>query len=172
MTELAVRQDAVARIDYRKIPPAINAIINVEGWVKSILLKAPYSEPNPDYVSTMIAFQTITAQTIEEVFEQAGVKGLQKTLTNVPEATTGPIEITDIYVAETDFETGNPCYIIITATDLETGEEWKRTTGATNVQATILGLLLNGMWPIRCQIKRGDTKDKGGRYLMFVLPPD
>jgi len=40
------------------------------------------------------------------------------------------------------------------------------------VQATLLGLLVNGMWPIRCQIKRGESKDKGGRYLLFVLPPD
>lgn len=172
MSELAVRQDAVARIDYRNVPPALNSIIHVEGWVKSILLKERYTEPNPDFISTMIAFQTITSQSVEEVFAQAGVKGLQQTLANVPGATTGPIEITDLYVAESDYEVGSPCFVIITATDLETGEEWKRTTGATNVQATILGLLLNGMWPIRCQIKRGETKDKGGRYLLFVLPPD
>lgn len=159
-------------INFANVPEALGAIINVEDWASSILRKTPYREPNPDFISTMIAWQTVTAQSAEEVFAQSGVKGLQETIADTPGATTGPIEITDLYVAASDYEVGNPCFVIITATDLETGEEWKRTTGATNVQATILGLLVNGMWPIRCQIKRGDSKDKGGRYLFFVVPPD
>jgi hypothetical protein len=172
MTELSTRGSKIPAIDYSRIPERVNVVIDVRKWVGSILAKTPYEEPNPDFISTMIAFQTITAQTVEEVFDQQGVKKLQEMLPNTPGATTGPVEITDLYVASSDFETGNPSYVIITTVHLETGEEAKFTTGATNVQATILGLLLNGMWPIRCQIKRGDSKDRGGRYLMFVLPPD
>lgn len=172
MNTIAPRTANLPTFNLKNVPEALGAIINVQEWASSLLRKTPYHEPNPEFISTMIAFQTITAQSIEEVFAQSGVKGLQDTIADSPGATTGPIEITDVYVAASDFEAGNPCFVIITATDLETGEEWKRTTGATNVQATILGLLLNGMWPIKCQIKRGDTKDKGGRYLLFVLPPD
>lgn len=172
MTEVARRTAAVPALDFSLVPDEINQIINMRGWVASILGKAEYTEPDPEYISRMIAFQTITAETIEEVFTQARVGKMQEMLADTPGATTGPIEITDLYVAKSDFETGNPTFVIITATDLTTGEEWRRTTGATNVQATILGLMLKGMWPIRCQIKRGDQKDKGGRFLMFVLPPD
>lgn len=172
MTDIETRTSRLPALNFSKVPEALGAIVNVEAWASAILRKTPYEEPNPDYISTMIAWQTITAQSVEEVFAQAGVKKIQEFIPNSPGATTGPIEILDLYVATSDFETGNPSYVIITAASLDTGEEWKATTGATNVQATFLGLLVNGMWPIRCQIKRGDSKDKGGRYLLFVLPPD
>lgn len=172
MSELERRTAALPAINFANVPEALGAIIDVEAWASAVLRKTPYREPNPDFVSTMIAWQTITAQSVEEVFKSVGIRKIQEMLPNVPGATTGPIEITDLYVATSDFETGNPSYVIITAVSLDDGEEWKATTGATNVQATILGLLVNGMWPIRCQIKRGDSKDKGDRYLLFVLPPD
>jgi len=172
MSELSTRSRALPAIDFKKVPDALGAMIDVRAWAESILRKAPYVEPNPDYISTMIAFQTISAQSVEEVFANAGVSKLQEMIPNTPGATTGAFEIVDLYVASSDFETGQPCFVIIEGVGLETGETFKATTGATNVQATLLGLLVNGMWPIRCQIKRGESKDKGGRYLLFVLPPD
>lgn len=172
MNEVARITKPMPVLDFSKIPAEVNSIINVAGWASAILRGTDYVEPDPDFISRMIAFQTITAQSVEEAFAQTNVRKVQKMIADTPGATTGPIEITDLYVATSDFETGNPSYVIITAISLESGEEWKATTGATNVQATILGLMLNGMWPIKCQIKRGDTKDKGGRYLLFVLPPD
>lgn len=172
MSEIETRTSRFPAINFAKVPAALGAIINVEDWASAILRKTPYVEPSPDFISTMIAWQTVTAQSIEEVFEQAGVRGLQKILPDTPGATTGPFEILDLYVASSDFETGNPSYVIVTAVSLESGAEYKFTTGATNIQATLLGLLVNGMWPIKAQIKRGDSKDKGGHYLMFLLPPD
>lgn len=172
MSELDVRTRSLPAINFDKFPEAISAIVDVRGWASAVLRKTPYDEPNPDFISTMLAWQTMTAQSVEDAFSQAGVRQVQKMLANAPGATTGPIEITDLYVASSDFETGNPTYVVITATDLTSGEEWKATTGATNVQATLFALMANGAWPIRCQIKRGESKDKGGRYLLFVLPPD
>lgn len=172
MDELEQRTKRFPTINFAKVPDALGAIIDIEAWASAVLRKTPYTEPNPDFISTMIAWQTITAQSVEEVFEQAGVRRLQQMLPNSPGATTGPIEITDLYVASSDFETGNPSYVIVTCLDMELGTEYKFTTGATNIQATLLGLLVNGMWPVKCQIKRGDSKDKGGRYLLFLLPPD
>ncbi len=172
MSEIQARDSVLATLNFKNIPAALGAIIDVQGWASAILRKTEYVEPNPDFISTMIALRTVTAATIEEVFANAKVRKIQQMIADTPGATTGPIEITDLYVATSDFETGNPSYVIMTATDMTTGEEWRATTGATNVQATLLGLMLNGMWPIKCQIKRGDSKDKGGRYLLFVLPPD
>jgi hypothetical protein len=170
--QVAKRDRTLSTFDTSKVPDAIGAIIHVEGWAHAIVSGTPYREPNPDFISQMLAYQTITATSQEEVFEQANIRGLQKIIPNVPEATMGNIEITDLYVAESDYETGNPCFVIVSYISLDTGEEGKFTTGATNVQATILGLLVNGLWPIRCKIKRGESKDKGGRYLLFVLPAD
>lgn len=155
-----------------KAPAQINRLIDMEAWAHAVVYGDKYEEPDPEFISRMLAFVIITSPDIEAAFNQSGVFGLQKIVPDAPGATTGPIEITDLYVASSDFETGNPSYVIMTWTSLETGKEMRCTTGATNVQATLIALIANGMWPIRCQIKRGDQKDKGGRYLIHVVPAD
>lgn len=166
------RPTSLKTLDLSRVPDALGAVINVQAWAESIVIGTPYAEPNPDFISQMLSFTTITAETVEEAFAAAKVGQLQKMIADVPDASLGNIEITDLYVASSDFETGNPTYVIVTFVHLEDGYTGKFTTGATNVQATILALLRLGMWPIRCKIKRGTTKDKGGRYLLFVLPAD
>lgn len=172
MTQVAKRDNGAILVRTDLIPDAVNAIINVEAWASAIVRRTEYKEPDPDFIMRMLAIQAITAQTPEGVFRQANIHKAQEWITDAPGAGTGPIEITDLYVAASDFETGNPSYVIMSCVNLETGEEYKLTTGATNIQATLIGLLANGVWPIRVQIKRGDMKDKGGRYLLFMLPPD
>lgn len=172
MTQGQVAKPDRKPVKFDRLPERFFAIINPEAWVNAILYGEKYKEPDPDFISRMLAAQSIFAETPEDAFASAGVKRLQKWVPNAPDATTGPLEITDLYVAESDFETGNPSYVIVSYIHLEDGEEGKFTTGATNVQATLIGLLRNGVWPIRCQIKRGDSKDKGDRYLLFMLPPD
>lgn len=158
--------------DIRKIPPALTTFINPTGWISAILYGDTYTEPNPDFIPTMLAAQSIYADTPEEAFASAGVTGLQKALPDRPGETTGPFELIDLYVAASDYETGNPTFVLMTVLHMETGETLKWSTGATNIQASLIGLLRNGVWPIRAQVKRGDSKDKGGRYLMHLLPPD
>lgn len=172
MTDLALVKPGTKLVQNSKAPAALAAIIDLEAWAQALVFRTAYKEPNPDYLSTMLALQTIMGMTMEEVFRSQGIKGLQEILADTAGATTGPLEITDLYVAETDFETGAPCYVVVTAVDLELGTELKFTTGAQNVQATFIGLLKLGTWPIKCQFKRGDSKDRGGKYLIFMLPPD
>jgi hypothetical protein len=155
-----------------RLPEAFRTIINPEGWVNAILYRDKYEEPDPDFISKMLAAQSILAETIDDAWASGEVLKLQQWVLDRPGETTGPIEITDLYVAASDFETGNPCFVLVSFMHLESGETGKFSTGATNVQATLIGLLRNGVWPIRCQIKRGDSKDKGDRYLLHMLPPD
>lgn len=159
-------------VKFDKLPERFFKIINPQAWVNAILYGDSYTEPEPDFISRLLAAQSIFADTIEDAFASAGVRKLQNWLPDTPGAEVGPFEITDLYVAKSDYETGNPSYVLITAVMLESGEEVKFSTGATNVQATLIGLLRLGHWPIRAKVKRGDTKDKGGHYLMFLLPPD
>lgn len=169
-TEMELR--AKRAIEGWQVPPAFAEIIDPAGWVNAILLKRKYVEPNPEFISTMLALSAISAESVEEAFAQSGIIGVQELVRDQPGAATEPFEITDLYVAATDFETGNPCYVIISARYLGTGDEFRCTTGATNIQATLIGLLRNGAWPIRAKFKRGESKDKGGRYLLFLMPPD
>jgi hypothetical protein len=155
-----------------KLPETFRTIINPEGWVNAILYRDAYTEPDPDFISKMLAAKSILADTIEEAWATGDVIKLQNWLIDRPGETTGPLEITDLYVATSDFETGNPTFVLVSFVHLESGVTGKFSTGATNVQATLIGLLRNGVWPIRCQLKRGDSKDKGGKYLIHMLPPD
>jgi hypothetical protein len=159
-------------VKFNSLPETFRAIINPEGWVNAILYRDKYTEPDPEFISRMLAAQSIMADTIEEAWGTGLVFKLQEWLIDRPGETTGPIEITDLYVASSDYETGNPCFVLVSFVHLETGDVGKFSTGATNVQATLIGLLRNGVWPIKCQVKRGDSKDKGGHYLLHMLPPD
>lgn len=146
--------------------------VNFESWAKAIILGTKYVEPIPDYISKMLALEAILAATPEEVFRSGGVWGLQEMIPDTPGASSGPIEITDLYVAESAIETGYSCFIIVSYISLVDGANGKFTTSATNVMSSLIGLLKFGVWPIRCQIKRGDSKDKSGKQLLILLPPD
>lgn len=172
MTQVAKRQGNMALTAGAQLPDDISPIIGFEAWAQSIVYKTPYKEPNPDYISTMLALQSIQGETVEDVFAQANILKAQDIVPNSPGQVWGPFELTSLYVAESDFETGNPCYVILTGFMLDTLAEFKCTTGATNVQATLIGLLKLGHWPIRAKFKRGESKDRGGRYLLNLLPPD
>lgn len=154
-------------------PPAqLAGIIDVRAWAESLVTRVAYAEPNPDFLSMMLMAQTLMAETAEDVLAQSSIRKLQEAIPNVPGAGTGPIEINDLYVTSSDFGEGAPCYVILTAMDLETGVVDKYTTGAQQLQSQILRLLSLGVWPIRCQIKRTERKDKGGRFLFWLFPPD
>jgi hypothetical protein len=178
--DIAVRQSGRALMEARaeaaiariKAPEAMAEIIDVPKWIRSILLGQPYREPDPEFISRMLALQTIESETTEELYRANGVLKVQEIVPDEAMAEYGPFEITDYYVASSDFETGNPTYVIISGVMLDTGEEFRCTTGATNIQTTLIALVGLNVWPIRAKFKRGDMKDKGGRFLLFLMPPE
>lgn len=172
MPELDIRSTGNIIQDHSRIPEALSPVIDMEGWARAIVRGTKYKEPDPGYISRTLALQIIGAETVEDIYRQTEIRRIQDWIPDTPGATSGPLELIDLYVSASDFETGNPTFIIATFIDLELGEEFKATTGATNIQATLIALIVNGVWPIRVQIKRGEVKDKGGRYLLFMLPPD
>lgn len=169
-TEVAKRtQQQIAAL---KFPPALGEFINGHAWANAILTGAKYTEPDPEFISRKLALDAIMAGSVEEVFQNAGILKVQEMVPDSPGASSPPFEVTDLYVAESDYETGNPTYVIIEGTWLNSGNTFKCHTGATNIQATLIGLLANNAWPIRAKFKRGESKDRGGRYLLFLMPPD
>lgn len=147
-------------------------VITVEAWAQSIAFGVPYTEPDPDFIARNLAIMTMTAESADDILNQSGITGLQKLVPDRESESWGPFELTNLYVAKSDFETGNPTFVILTLTHLETGVEHKVSTGATNIQASIIGLISLGVWPIRAKFKRGISKDRGGRYLLHMVGPD
>jgi hypothetical protein len=147
-------------------------LADIEAWARSIVYHVKYREPNPDFITQRLALDKIMADTTDDVFSETGVKGLQLLLPDAESAVFGPFEITDLYVASSSFEEGNPTFVVIGGLLLESGEVFRTTTGATAIQSTLIGLISNDVWPIRAKFKRGTSLDKGGRHLMFLVPPD
>lgn len=164
---LAPLQDTTARL-----PETLDGLFTLSAWAESLINGKPYTEPNPGYLSRLLLIQTLEATTPEQVFSPNDLDGLQKIVGNAPGAGTGPIEINGLYVAKSDMDEGAPCYMILDYVSMDTGVLRKTTTGATQLQAQILRLLGFGIWPIKCQIKRTERKDKGGRFLFWLFPPD
>lgn len=155
-----------------KLPEALDGLFTLSAWAESLINHAPYTEPDPNYLSRLLLIQTLEATTPEQVLDPNDLDGLQKVVPNVPGAGTGPIEINGLYVARSDRADGAPCYMIFDYVDLETGVVRKTTTGANQLQAQFLRLLGFGIWPIRGQIKRTERKDRGGRFLFRLFPVD
>jgi hypothetical protein len=147
-------------------------IADIEKWARSIIFGEKYKEPDPEFIARQLALLKITADSVDDVFSETGVVGLQKLLPDAPEAEFGPFEVLSLYVASSSFEVGNPTFIVLKGMLLADGSTFMTTTGATQVQSTLIGLISNDVWPIRAKFKRGTSKDKGDRYLMFMLPPD
>jgi hypothetical protein len=152
------------------LPAQLAGRFDLTAWANSLVNGAKYVDPDPNYLSRLLIMQILTAESLEEVFEQDGVTGLQKAIPNTPDAGTGPVVITDLYVTGSDLNEGVPCYVILTLTSIETGQVKKYTTGAQFLQAQILAALSWGVWPISCEIKRTDKKDRSGKYLFAMLP--
>lgn len=154
------------------LPDEVTRIIDVQGWARSLITHEAYHEPDPDYLARLLLLQTLSAETLDDMFAQGAIKKLQEAIPNVPGAGTGPIEIYDLYVTESDFGEGAPMYLILSTRHLEYGTETKYTTGATQIQAQVMLSICKGWWPLRCQITRTDRKDKGDRYMFWLIPPD
>jgi hypothetical protein len=154
------------------LPVHLTESVDIRSWAEALINGATYEEPDPEFLSRMMLRQILMSETESDVYADTGVAKLQESIPNVPGGSTGPILINDIYVAKSDQADGFSCYIILTARDLVSDVERKYSTGAGGVQVQILRLLSLGVWPITCQIKRTERKDRGGRYLFKLYPVD
>jgi hypothetical protein len=162
----------LARVGDVKCPAVLEKRVDLQRWVDSLVTGAEYRDPDPDYLSRKILANTLTATTLDEVFAENSVKKLQDWIPNAPGAYQGPLEIDEIYVTGSDFGEGLPCYMIFEGTDLTDDTRFVCSTGVSGLQGQFVALINIGEWPIRCIIKRMESKDKGGRHLLRAWPPD
>ena len=146
--------------------------IDLSSWANALVNGTSYEEPDPGYISRTLIMGVLMSQTADAVMSAGDIGKLQQVIPDLPGSGTGNIEITDLYVTSSDFGEGMPCYVIVSYVHLEDGTSGKFTTGASYLQAQLLALLNLGTWPIRCQVKRINRKDKGGHYLFQLYPAD
>lgn len=154
------------------LPATLDGAFELMPWYRSLAYREPYEEKDPERVARKIMLRTFQAKDAAAVFEHQKPFGLQGLVRNQPGASTGPIDIVDLYVAESEHKTGVPCFMVMEIVSRQTGDMLTTTTGAQEVQAQVLSLIALGIWPISCEIKRIDAQDRGGRYMFRVFPLD
>lgn len=166
------RQPAPHMLNPAPLPPELDGLFYVQAWVKALTTNTKYVEPNPDYMSQRMMMMTLSATTIEELTADQKLDGLQELIPDVEWASTGPITVTDLYVAASSIEEGAPTYMLLTYVRNDTGQEVTTSTGAVNLQLQFASMLAMGIWPIEGEIKRRDRKDRGGRHMFGFYPPE
>lgn len=154
------------------LPASLEGQLNLRDWYYSLARGDEYEDKDPNAVMRKLLLQTANAKTAADLFERSKAVGLQGLVPNVPGAGTGPVDIYGLHVARSHMEGGVKTFTVLDIASRRTGETLTTTTGAQELQMQVLGFLAFGIWPIECQIKRMDVKDKGGRYMFRLYPLD
>ena len=154
------------------LPQSLEGTLEMRDWYYSLARGDAYTDKDPNAVMRKILLQTANAKRPEDLFERSKAVGLQALIPNEPGRGSGPINIDGLHVSETQLKGGVPCFMVLNITSRRTGETLVTSTGAQELQMQVLGFLAFGIWPIECQIKRMDVKDKGGRYMFRLFPLD
>jgi len=75
-----------------------------------------------------------------------------------------PVEVQAIRRAESDFDGGVGCYLIVDMTVLDSGERTTVTTGASSVVAQLVKAYCLGALPLRCVLVQSKKASRNGRY--------
>lgn len=154
------------------LPEALDGKIDPTAWLASLLGGAPYIEPDPEYIAREMLLNTFLEEDLQAALTGAELDGMQDLVEDFPGATTGPIRITDIYVASSSLEDKDGTYVILSWVSMDDGSFVRCSTGAQGIQIALLRYLRAGIWPIECQIVRDKVKDQGGRSLLKIWPLD
>lgn len=155
-----------------KLPAQLEGQLDLAAWYYSLARGDKFKDKDPNAIMRKLLMQTANAKTADDLFERTKAMGLQGLIPNVPGYGTGPIDIVGLNVVASHLDGGVPCFMILDIVSRRTGEHLITTTGAQEMQMQVLGFLTFGVWPITCQIKRIDVKDKGGRHMLRLYPVD
>jgi hypothetical protein len=155
-----------------ELPEVLQGKVDLIQWFNALFNGIVYEEPDPEAIAREILYQAWSAETFEDITKDNAPAKLQEMLPNFPGSSTGPIEFVKIYVTGSDYGEGAPVYMVCDTVDMEIRELSRWSTGATGLQNDILRSLWIGTWPLRGQIVRLKSKDKGGRHLIRLYPVD
>lgn len=159
-------------VEFPELPPALLGSIDCKAWLASLLGKVPYVEPDSDFLARQIMLNTFMEEDLNKALLGSEMDSLQDLVEEFPGASTGPIDITELYVATSNLEDQDGTYVILGWTSMETGIFTRCTTSAMAIQIGLLRHLRSGIWPISCQIARDKVQDQGGRFLLKLWPVD
>lgn len=153
------------------MPLGVSNTVDVNAMAASLIQGVPYKALEEGFVARLLALQTLGATTLEEILSNAGVTHLNDWLPNVPDAKSTVHEIYDFVVDQSDYSSGCPCYVVMSVIDMETGADFKMSTGALQVQIQLLRAVAAGTFPMPVRFCRASNQGQGDSYpLMLGMP--
>ena len=138
--------------------------VPVREWAESLVQDTDFPDDDPDEMALGILAGILLAQSSEEALAVTNLQRAKELCGNIPGGHSPLLEITAAMPFKSTYEQGAPCYAMVSATVVSTGEKFKFTTGARAVQAVIIAHLVHGWMPFRCLITMRSTPTQRGYY--------
>jgi hypothetical protein len=157
-TSLAIMSDAelAELVGTRTVP--------IREWAASLVQDVEFADDDPDEMALGILAGILLAQSSEEALAVTNLQRAKELCGGIPGGHSPLLEITAAMPFKSTFEDGAPCYAMVSATVVSTGEKFKFTTGARAVQAVLIAHLVHGWMPFRCLITMRSTPTQRGYY--------
>lgn len=123
--------------------------VSLGEWLRMLLVNSEYPEVEADEIGVGIIASILLATTSEEALKALDLQRAKTLAGGEPGGHSPVLEITGARALRSTFEDGPPCYAIVQATILATGERIQFTTGARAVQAAIVKHLGEGWLPFK-----------------------
>ena len=138
--------------------------VPVREWARSLVQDDEFPAEDPDEMALGILAGILMAKSSEEALSVTNLQRAKELCGGVPGGHSPLLEITDAMPFKSTYEEGAPCYAMVSAVVVSTGEKFKFTTGARAVQAVLIAHMVHGWMPFRCLITMRSTPTQRGYY--------
>lgn len=112
---------------------------------------------DPERIALMLTAQILSAETPEEVLASADATGVRQFLDT-------PFELESVDFQRSEYEQGQPFYVVMKGVNITTGERVVLTTGSRKVTAQAFQLSRRGWLPAKVVAKQATRPTKDGYF--------
>lgn len=138
-------------------------------WAFVLFEQREFPEQDPDEMTNAMLAQILMSGSSEEALSAMNLDRAKHLCGDEPGGHSPLLLIHGARPMKSEYEEGAPCYCIVDATILATGERIRFTTGARAVQACILAHIGNGWLPFRGMLEIRSQKTRRGFYPLNLV---
>lgn len=112
---------------------------------------------DPELIGLLLTAQILSAETPEEVLTSTEAEGVRQHLDE-------PMELHNLTFLRSEYEQGQPFYVVMRCTILETGEQIAVTTGSRRITAQAFQLDRRGWLPRKIVFRQAKKATKAGYF--------
>jgi hypothetical protein len=138
-------------------------------WIRSLMAADELPDSDPDEMALGMMASILMAETSEEALAALDLSRALELCGGKPGGRSPALEIFGARPLKSTMEDGAPCYAIVSAVRLDTGEKIRFTTGARAVQTVIAKHVYEGWIPFKAALEiRREATARGFHPLNLV----